>query len=241
MDTGVVNISLQNIDEYVTPTVSISDIVGFEPTQGTTEFRFTVSLSHAVASEVRVDFSTADGTASSTSGDYVHSSGAIVFDPGTPLQRTFTVFVNADQVTELEEQFFVNLSNIRNATLSDSQAIGTILNSQNSAPNAVNDSSTGSTSAVHAVTVLANDSDPENDPLTITHVNGSPVLLGTSIALDLGRLELLSANGPVNFLFFPNGQAGNAAVYLHDLRWSVEFDRYGNYHACGEQSVACGR
>ncbi|MFB2892387.1 beta strand repeat-containing protein [Aerosakkonemataceae cyanobacterium BLCC-F50] len=52
--------------------------------------------------------------------------------------------------------------------------------------------------------VLANDSDPNNDPLTITQVNNSALTAGTPITLSSGALLTLNANN--TFTYNPNGK-----------------------------------
>ena len=82
------------------------------------------------------------------------------------------------------------------------------LGTANQAPIANPDSFSGTVLAVHALQVLTNDSDPDNDPIMITKVNGVGIDIGTPVFLSLGRLELVSRNGNVNFHFFPNGTTG---------------------------------
>jgi len=156
-----------------------------------------------------VNYATADGSATTASGDYSPTSGTLVIPAGA-LQGRIAIPVLGDTNFEPNEQFFVNLTNAMNAGIVDSQGVGTILNDDvaNFAPIAVNDSYSGSNQAVHALNLLVNDSDPDNDPINVTHVNGTQVAMGTPIALALGRLELVSRNGNVNFHFFPNGQIG---------------------------------
>jgi archaellum component FlaG (FlaF/FlaG flagellin family) len=95
---------------------------------------FTVSLSAAQAAQVTVDFATADGPVPpSTDGatapsDYTSSSGTVTFAPGVTSQPV-TVLVNGDTTVEPDETFAVNLSNaIGNATITDSQGTGVIVN-----------------------------------------------------------------------------------------------------------------
>ena len=78
---------------------------------------------------VTVDFATADGTATAPS-DYVTTSGTLVFPAELPKKKRFvTVKVKGDRVRELDETFFVNLSNPSgNACIDDPQGQGTIKN-----------------------------------------------------------------------------------------------------------------
>ena len=109
------------------PTLSINDVSMAEGNSGTTNFVFTVTLSAASNLTVNVDYATANGTATIADNDYQAVSGTLTFNPGN-LTRTITVLVNGDQKFEPDETFFVNLTNAVNATISDSQGLGTIQN-----------------------------------------------------------------------------------------------------------------
>jgi len=93
---------------------------------GTTPFVFTVTLSQASQSTVTVNYATANGTALEGS-DYAATSGTLTFNPGD-MSKTITVQVTADNDVESNETFFVNLSNPVNATISQGQGTGTIVN-----------------------------------------------------------------------------------------------------------------
>src|SRR5262249_61223667 len=58
-----------------------------------------------------------------------YTSGTLTFDPGV-VSQTITVAVTGDRVGELDETFFVNLDSPTNATLADSQGLGTILDDE---------------------------------------------------------------------------------------------------------------
>jgi hypothetical protein len=76
-----------------------------------------------------VNFATANGTATEPD-DYQPASGSLSFAPGETI-KTVTVFVNGDTEVELNETFTVNLSGATNATISNGQGTGTILNDDN--------------------------------------------------------------------------------------------------------------
>jgi hypothetical protein len=86
-----------------------------------------VTLSAASASTVTVNFATADGTATTASGDYVPASGALTFAPGET-SKSVAVTVNGDTTVEPNETFYVNLTSPTNATIAVAQGTGTILN-----------------------------------------------------------------------------------------------------------------
>jgi hypothetical protein len=109
------------------PALSISDVALAEGNLGQTAFVFTVTLSQASSGQVSVRYATANGSATAGDGDFVGKSGTLTFAPGETT-KTITVLVNGDKKREPSEQFYVNLSQARNATIADARGIGTILN-----------------------------------------------------------------------------------------------------------------
>ena len=95
-----------------------------EGNAGTVSATYTVSLSAASGRPVSIDFATADGTATAPA-DYQSGSGTLSFAPGQTT-RQITVLVNGDLLDEIDETYFVNLSNPTNVTISDNQGLGTI-------------------------------------------------------------------------------------------------------------------
>lgn len=82
---------------------------------------FTVSLAQASTKQVRVNYATVDGSATSTAGagsaaDYTAASGTLTFSPGVTSQQ-FTVSITGDTLPEPDEAFSAQLSNPVNATL----------------------------------------------------------------------------------------------------------------------------
>jgi len=115
-------------DRLALAALSITDVsVAEVDTGGTSQATFTVNLSAPSASPVKVAFATTNGTATLADSDYVAKSGMLTFAPGVT-SRQITVNVNGDGKTEQNETFFVNLSSPMNATISDAQGRGTILN-----------------------------------------------------------------------------------------------------------------
>jgi hypothetical protein len=111
-----------------TPALTISDVTTTEGITGTRAAAFTVSLSSASTQPVTVAFITADGTATAGS-DYQAVSGTLTFAPGET-SKTIVVLVNGDRLPELNESFFVNLSQAGNAGIRDPQGVGTILDDE---------------------------------------------------------------------------------------------------------------
>jgi hypothetical protein len=109
--------------------MSISDVSANEGDSGTTSFDFTVSLSAAAgAGGVTFDIATADDTATVAGNDYVANSLTGQSIPAGSSSRTFSVLVNGDTTAESNETFFVNVTNVTGATISDGQGVGTIVN-----------------------------------------------------------------------------------------------------------------
>jgi hypothetical protein len=101
------------------------DITVFEGYNGTSEARFTVSLSKPMSVPVSVDFATANGTALAGS-DYVSTNGTITFLSGET-NHLIVVAVIGDALDELNETFSINLTNAVNVALIDTQARATIV------------------------------------------------------------------------------------------------------------------
>ncbi len=115
-------------------TVSINSVTHNEGNSGTTSYDFTVTLSNPSDAEVKVDYATADGTATTGDSDYTGiSTTTLTYSPGET-SKTVTVLVNGDNKVELHETFTVTLSNLvnngRDITLpvATSTGTGTITN-----------------------------------------------------------------------------------------------------------------
>lgn len=111
-------------DDDAPPSLSITDVTVSEGNNGTVDAVFTVSLSAASGLTVDVDYATSGGSAAS-GADFTAAAGTVTFAPGSTSQN-ITVSVNGDTLDELDETFFVDLTNPTNATLTDGQGIGTI-------------------------------------------------------------------------------------------------------------------
>jgi hypothetical protein len=127
--TQVLQVTVTNVVENI-PAISINDITQTEGTSltGFTAYNFTVTLSIPTTDIVTVQVATADFTATAGSGDYqAVPLTTVTFGPGETT-KTVTVQVRQDDLQEGTEQLRVLLSNATNATLVDSQGLGTITN-----------------------------------------------------------------------------------------------------------------
>lgn len=147
-----------NVDSCV-PGISVNDVSVVEGNTGTTNANFTVSLSAPSGQTVTVNYSTANGTASSAS-DYTSTPFAVLsFAPGQTA-KTVAVPVNGDTTYENDETFFVNLAGAVNASVADSQGQGTIVNDDAVPTLSINDvtvteGNSGTTNANFTVTLSA--------------------------------------------------------------------------------------
>jgi hypothetical protein len=140
--------------------LTINDVTVTEGNSGTTNAVFTVSLSSAASTVVSVNYATANGTATAGTDYTALPTTTLTFNPGET-SKTITVPVNGDNQVELNETFFLNLSNLQangsNVTLADNQGQGTI-NNDDSASIAITDvtvteGNSGTTNAVFTVTL----------------------------------------------------------------------------------------
>ncbi len=116
------------VNDDAAPNLTINDVSLNEGNAGTTTFTFTVSLSApAPAGGVTFDIATANSTAVAP-GDYTATSLVGQTIPAGSSTYTFNVLVNGDTTPELDETFFVNITNVTNAILTDGQGLGTIVN-----------------------------------------------------------------------------------------------------------------
>jgi len=109
------------------PEISIGDAAAAEGDAGTHNLLFPVTLSTANPyAPAYVNFASSDDTALA-GVDYVASSGTITFSAGQTSQM-ITVTINGDIDTEVTETLRITLSNSIGAIISDSEAVGSILN-----------------------------------------------------------------------------------------------------------------
>src|SRR5204863_7124230 len=108
---------------------------------------------------VTFDIATADGTAVAP-GDYTAKSLTAQTIPAGSSTYSFTVLVNGDTTPETNETFFVNVTNVTGATVTDGQGQGTIVN-DDAAPNltindvSLNEGNAGTTTFTFTVSLSA--------------------------------------------------------------------------------------
>ena len=119
--------------------LAINDVSLNEGNAGTTSYTFSVSLSApAPPGGVTFDIATADGTATAP-GDYTAKSLTGQTIPAGSSTYAFTVLGNGDTTPETDETFFVNVSNVTGAAVTDGQGQGTIVNDDAAPTLTIND------------------------------------------------------------------------------------------------------
>ena len=107
------------------PALSVADAQVTEAAGASIDF--VVSLSRAASGTVTVDYATADGSATA-GADYTSASGVLTFSAGQTT-KTVPVTVLDDDHDDDGETFTLRLSNAAGARIADSEATGTIENS----------------------------------------------------------------------------------------------------------------
>ena len=107
------------------PTISINNVTITEGNAGTKAATFTLILSGPSVEAIAVRAITGPGTAAAPS-DYNSINTVVIFQPGT-VTRTVDVTIVGDTNLELNETFFVNLSEPFGTTIADGEGVCTIL------------------------------------------------------------------------------------------------------------------
>ncbi|MCK6549144.1 hypothetical protein L6R52_25100, partial [Myxococcota bacterium] len=177
-------------DDDAPPTLTITDVTAVEGTSGNTAMTFTVTLSAASGLTVTGDWATAAGTATANV-DYTTSSGTLSFAPGVTTQ-TFTVNALGDTLSEANETFFVNVTNVVNATILDGQGQGTITDDDAAPSLAIGDVSVteGNTGTVVATFTV-----------TLTQASGQTVTVDWSTAGNtaISGTDFVAGSGSLSF------------------------------------------
>jgi hypothetical protein len=170
------------------PDITINDRTLSE---STTPQNFTVTLSMTSTQTVTVDYSTANGTATA-GADYTAVNGTLTFAPGETT-KTINVPIINDALDELDETYFVNLSNASNAILIDNQGQGTITDNDNTPTLSIND-----------VSVTEGDSGTKTLDFTVTLSTASGQTVTVNYATADGTAtagtDYVAASGMLTFL-----------------------------------------
>ena len=175
-----------DVDAQQTPSISVRDVVVVEGNSGTTQATFVVALSGPSSQSVSFSFATSNGTATAGS-DYVATSGAATFAPGE-VEKPVVVLVNGDTVDESQETFFLDISNVQNATVSSNRGTG-FINDDDGPTISINDVSvTEGNAGTKAATFTLTLSGPSVEAIAVRAITTA----GTATAAsDYNHLDLV--------------------------------------------------
>jgi chitinase len=123
---SVTGLVLNGTPTQTMPSLAVGDASITEGASGTANMSFAVTLSAASSTPVTVNYATSNGTATAGS-DYTARSGSLTFAAGETT-KIVQVAVTGDRAVEANESFNLTLSGASGASISDGQAVGTILN-----------------------------------------------------------------------------------------------------------------
>jgi uncharacterized repeat protein (TIGR01451 family) len=158
-DPNLANNSVTVQTLVTVPSIAIADATIGEGDVGTNDVNFVLTLTPASTNTIRVNFSTANGTAtgSGSAADYVPRSGTVIFLPGSTSQ-VVTVGIRGDRIFENDETLLLNLTAPVNAMIDDNQGVATIVNDDplpmvSITDVTVTEGNTGATNAVFRVSL----------------------------------------------------------------------------------------
>jgi len=165
-EVGSSRLNVRSIDSYVQ-----------EGDVGSRLAMFEIELERgSMPGAVSVDFTTVDGSATAFT-DYLPIASSVSWADGESGVRLVGVELSGDALVEVDEEFALALRNPVNAVIDTAEARLLIVNDDgdtgNSAPVAVGDAGMMLPDAPFVIDVLANDADPDGDPLTVIGV-GQP-------------------------------------------------------------------
>ncbi|MBW4441271.1 MAG: DUF4347 domain-containing protein [Plectolyngbya sp. WJT66-NPBG17] len=156
--------TIENDDTAPTITIAGADSIT-EGDTGTQPYTFTVSLSEASSTEIKVDYAVRDLTTISGSDYAAIPAGTLTFAPGVTNQ-TITVLINGDRLFEENEQFQIELSNPTGAILPDEQKLKT---------GTITDNDTAPSITIEAVPQQSEETSPYNFVVKLSEASGRPV------------------------------------------------------------------
>ncbi|PKO15832.1 MAG: hypothetical protein CVU39_09930 [Chloroflexi bacterium HGW-Chloroflexi-10] len=176
-------------DEYNLPAVSVSDISVTEGNTGTSNATFTITLGYRISSDTQVDYQTNIGSAGNT--DFDDQSGILTI-PTETLSKTVSIPIYSDLIDEIDEEFYLQLSDPVNAYLGD--ASGTCIIVDDDAPPVISvvageviEGNIGTTDLIYTITLSAQSE--KNIQFTLTTQDGTAT----------ANLDYLSSTGLVSF------------------------------------------
>ncbi|MGI0082724.1 MAG: Ig-like domain-containing protein, partial [Nitrosopumilaceae archaeon] len=193
----------------------INDVTVSEGNSGTIIATFTITLldqTHPMS--LAVSYMTAPGTATQGT-DYTTIPATITTFAANEFSKPVPVSIIGDTMVEPNETFFVNLSlptGAPNAAISDSQGLGTIINDDNTAPTAQDDSFTILEDGSLSASVIATDA--ENDSLSYMIVGSTPTGLIFNSDGTFTYTPTSNFSGTISFQFKANDGESDSNIAL---------------------------
>ncbi|WP_255902152.1 Calx-beta domain-containing protein [Paradesertivirga mongoliensis] len=159
---------------------------------------YTVTLNQATTSSFKVDYATANGTATLADDDYESSSGTLEFAGTAGETETFTVQINGDKKIEADDNFSVKLSNVvgsfSNLPIAQSAPVVTNIKNDDSGIITITSSNGSETGPVPGTFTFSFPAGVTSDAATIVYFG----LTGTAISADYSGAGTLSVTIPAN-------------------------------------------
>jgi hypothetical protein len=170
-------------DDDERPSLSIDDISIGEGNNGQRVAAFRLKLSSPSGQVVRVTATSADSstTSSTTAGnDYVALPPTQISFTTGALYAYARVYINGDLLNEPNESFLVNLSSPVHATITDSQAVGTILNDDRAPALLIDDVSLSEGDTTNTLTFTVTLSKASGQTVTVNYASANGIARSTS-------------------------------------------------------------
>jgi Calx-beta domain len=167
-----------NVTAQQLPSISVRDALVDEGNSGTTQVTLVVALSGPASQSVSFTFATSNNTATAGS-DYIATSGALTFAPGE-VDKPVVVLINGDTVDEAQETFFLDISNVQNATVSSSRGTGFIVDDDGPTISINDVSVTEGNSGTKSATFTMNLSGPSVEAIAVRAITTSGTATASS-------------------------------------------------------------
>ena len=200
-------------------TVTVADAEAARGEDATLDFEVTLDPAQAFA--VRVDYATADGTA--TAGeDYRETAGVLEIPPGQT-RATVPVRIPADGAGDGPELFELRLGSATAATVADAEATGTIRTPAPSTPPSIEKIGVASTPRLSSKGATNRDTYGEGETIRIEVRFDQPVVVDgePTFALEVGDPCLAACEAD-----YESGSGTNTLVFAY-LVLEVDIDRNG--------------
>ncbi len=184
----------------------------------------TLALTRAGLNPITLAYETVDGTALAGE-DFEAVAGTLTFEPGE-LSKTVTLTVMQSQLDELAEGFTLRFYEAQGAGFGDSTTAEVAITIpasgivSNQAPLAADDAFILDEDTVLTGDLLADngagvDTDPDDDLLSVTLVNGAPLEPGAPITLVTGAVVVVEADG--TFTYTPAADWSGLDTFIYTI------------------------